>query len=57
MQTYAMTFLLTTPAAEREAEDLAAELAEDARTHLRDGERLDLAGVEPTPPERPPAGA
>ena len=39
----------------REAEELAAELDEDA--HLRDRERLELAGVQPAPPERPPAGA
>jgi hypothetical protein len=46
-----------TLASEREVERLAAELAEDAREHLRDGERLELAGVEPARPERPPAGA
>jgi hypothetical protein len=57
MKTYAITFLLTTPAPEQEVERLAAELAEDARIHLRDGERLELAGVETGPPERPPTGA
>ena len=55
--TYIISFSLMTPATEREAEDLAAELADDARAHLRDGEELELAGVEPTPAERPPAGA
>jgi hypothetical protein len=30
----------------REAERLAAELAEDARAHLKPGERIELAGVE-----------
>ena len=57
MKTYGITLALTTPATEREGEELAAELAEDARAHLRDGERLELAGVQPAPPERPPAGA
>jgi len=57
MKTYAMTFLLTTPASEREVETLAGELVADGRAHLRDGEELELAGVEPAPPERPPAGA
>ena len=57
MKTYAITLLLTTDAPEREAEAFAAELAEDARVHLRDGEELDLASVEPAPPERPPEGA
>jgi hypothetical protein len=36
MKTYAVTFLLTTPTPEREVERLAAELAEDAREHLRE---------------------
>jgi hypothetical protein len=45
MKIYAITFVLTTPALEREVERLAAELAEDAREHLRDGERLELQGV------------
>ena len=57
MKTYAITLALTTPATEREAEELAAELAEDACAHLREEERLELAGVEPAPPERPSAGA
>jgi hypothetical protein len=46
MKTSAITFLLTTPAPEREVERFAAELAEGARTHLRPGEELALAGVE-----------
>jgi hypothetical protein len=41
MKTYAITLLLTTDAPEREAEAFAAELAEDARVHLRDGEELE----------------
>jgi hypothetical protein len=57
MKTYAITLLLTTDAPEREAEAFAAELAEDARVHMRDGEELELASVEPAPPERPPGGA
>ena len=57
MKTYAITLLLTTDAPEREAEAFAAELAEDARVHLRYGEELELASVEPAPPERPPEGA
>jgi hypothetical protein len=59
MKTYAITFLLTTTAPEREVERLAAELAEDARAHLRDGERFELEGVAPAPaqPERRSAGA
>ncbi len=56
MKTYAITFLLTTPTPDREVESFAAEVAEDARAHLRDGEELELAGVEPAPPERPPTG-
>ena len=36
MQTYAITLALTTPATEHEAEAFAAELAEDARVHLRE---------------------
>ena len=52
-----ITFLLTTATTEREAEQLAAELADDARVHLRDGEELELTGVEPAPPERPRTGA
>jgi hypothetical protein len=47
MKTYAITFLLTTPTPDREeVESLAAELAEDAGQHLRDGEHLELEGVE-----------
>ena len=59
MKTYAVTFLLATPAPEREVERLAAELAEDARAHLRDGEHLELEAVVPAPaqPERRSAGA
>ena len=53
--TYVISFNLTTVAPEHEADAFAAELAEDARAHLRDRERLELAGVEPAPPERPPA--
>ena len=45
MKTQAITFLLTTSAPEREVECLAAEIAEDAREHLRDGEHLELDGV------------
>ena len=54
--TYIISFNVTTVAPEPEADAFAAELAEDARAHLRDRERLELAGVEPAP-ERPPAGA
>ena len=54
--TYVISFNLTTVAPEHEADAFAAELAADGRAHLRDGERLELAGVEPAP-ERPPAGA
>jgi hypothetical protein len=57
MKTYAITLLRATDAAEREAERFAAELAEDASAHLKDGEGLALAGIEQAPPERPPAGA
>jgi hypothetical protein len=57
METYLICLKPTTPATEREAEELGAELADDARPHLRDGEKLVLAGVEPAPPERPPTGA
>jgi hypothetical protein len=55
--TYIISFSLTTPATEREAEELAAELAADARAHLRDGEELELAGVEPAARERSSEGA
>jgi len=55
--TYIISFSLTTAAPEREAEAFAAELVADARARLRDGERLELAGVEPAALERPPAGA
>ena len=55
--TYIISFSLTTDAPEQEAEELAAELAADGRAHLRDGERLELASVEPAPPERSPSGA
>jgi hypothetical protein len=53
--TYIISFSLTTNADEHEAEALAAELA-DARAHIKDGERLDLAGVEATPPGAPVCG-
>jgi hypothetical protein len=49
VKTYALTFLLTTTAPEREVERLAAELGDDARAHLKDGERLGLAGIEFAP--------
>ena len=55
--TYIISFNVTTVAPEHEAEGFAAELAADARAHLRDRERLELAGVEPAPTGRPPAGA
>ena len=54
--TYIISFNVTTVAPEPEADAFAAELAEDARAHLGDRERLELAGVEPAP-ERPRAGA
>lgn len=57
MTTYEIRFTLTTDATEDEVERFAAELAEDAREHLRNGEELALAGVGPGPPERPPPGA
>ena len=55
--TYIISFNLTTDDPEHEAEAFAAELVADGRAHLRDGERLELAGVERAPPERPSAGA
>jgi hypothetical protein len=57
MPEYRILLSLTTTASPAEVEDLAAELVADARTHLADGERLALAGVEPAPVERSPASA
>ena len=50
MKTYAITLLLTTDAPEREAEAFAAELAEDARVHLRDGEELESSSSPASSP-------
>jgi hypothetical protein len=49
MTTYAITFLLTTPATEREAEAFASELVSEGREHLREGEALELERVAPAP--------
>jgi hypothetical protein len=45
MQTFTIALALTSSLSEAEAEDFAAELLEDAREHLADGERLELARV------------
>jgi hypothetical protein len=57
MPQFRIIMTLETSASQGEVEELAAELVEDARAHLRPSEELVLAGVEPAPPERPPARA